>query len=76
MVCTSVFFYTVESLCILWKTTAEVRWREIGYEIFQILERRSRTNSGCASMRGVDVIMSVDDMPRYAKFNLPLSLPI
>ena len=29
-------------------------------------------------MRGVDVIMSekVDDMPRYAKFNLPLSLPI
>ena len=29
-------------------------------------------------MRGVDVIMSekVDDMPRYAKFKFPLSLPI
>ena len=58
--------------------SAEVRWREMGYEIFQALERHSGTNFGYAITRWVDVIMpeKVDDMPRYAKFNLPLPLPI
>jgi hypothetical protein len=38
--------------------------------------RSSRTNFGYASVRGVDLKMSekVEDMPRYVKFTLPLSL--
>ena len=56
--------------------TGEVRWRETEYENSQALKRFSRTYFGHASVRGADMIMSenVDDMPRHAKFNLPLSL--
>ena len=73
-----VFFRLLRACASFGGWTGEVRWRETGYEISQALKRLSRTNFGYASVRGVDMIMSenVDDMPRYAKFNLPLSLPI
>ena len=73
-----VFFRLLRACASFGGWTGEVRWRETGYEISQALKRLSRTNFGYASVRGVDMIISenVDDMPRYAKFNLLLSLPI
>jgi mannosyl-oligosaccharide alpha-1,2-mannosidase len=63
---------------MLWKMTGEVRWHKRGYEIFQALERHSRTNFGYASVRGVDVSLSekVNHMPWYSKFAFPLSLQV
>lgn len=58
---------TVESLFILWKTTSEEKWREMGWEIFQSIERSTRTQYGYAVV--VDVFQSPaqlrDEMPSY-----------
>jgi mannosyl-oligosaccharide alpha-1,2-mannosidase len=57
---------TVESLYILWKTTGDVKWRERGYEIFQAIDRVSKTDFGYASIKEVDQIepQKYDSMPR------------
>ncbi|KAJ7066169.1 glycoside hydrolase family 47 protein [Mycena amicta] len=58
---------TIESLYILYRLTGESRWRNMGWRIFQAIERETRTPSGYASLRTVEVSPGVqeDDMPSY-----------
>ncbi|CAK5283338.1 unnamed protein product [Mycena citricolor] len=58
---------TVESLYILWRVTGETRWREMGWKIFQAIERESRTASGYASLQYTEKSPAplLDEMPSY-----------
>ncbi|KAF4567315.1 hypothetical protein EYR40_006312 [Pleurotus pulmonarius] len=58
---------TVESLYLLWKVTGDHRWRERGWLIFEAIERETKTKSGYASLRSVEVKPGVQDdsMPSY-----------
>ncbi|KAJ2393899.1 mannosyl-oligosaccharide alpha-1,2-mannosidase [Coemansia sp. RSA 2603] len=44
---------TVESLFILWRITGEVRWRELGWRVFEAFERWARLHEGYAGLRDV-----------------------
>ncbi|KAF8909304.1 glycoside hydrolase family 47 protein [Gymnopilus junonius] len=58
---------TVESLYVLWKVTGDEKWRSRGWDIFEALERETKTSNGYASLQFVDRIPSqkVDSMPSY-----------
>lgn len=58
---------TIESLYLMWRTTGDERWRERGWEIFQAIDKRTRTKYGFASARGVSSRKPalVDEMPSY-----------
>ncbi|CAK5267461.1 unnamed protein product [Mycena citricolor] len=58
---------TVESLYILWRVTGERRWREMGWTIFQAIERETRTAAGYAAIKSAEMSPAVqmDDMPSY-----------
>ncbi|KAF7309201.1 alpha-1,2-Mannosidase [Mycena kentingensis (nom. inval.)] len=58
---------TVESLYILWRVTGQSRWREMGWKIFQSIERETKTPAGYASLRTVEVSPGIkeDDMPSF-----------
>ncbi|KAJ7625647.1 glycoside hydrolase family 47 protein [Roridomyces roridus] len=58
---------TVESLYIMWRVTGETRWREMGWQIFEAIERETRTESGYASVASVEVVggFKSDSMPSY-----------
>ncbi|KAI6024438.1 glycoside hydrolase family 47 protein [Pisolithus marmoratus] len=58
---------TVESLYLMWRTTGDDRWRERGWEIFQAIEKYTRTAYGFTSVRGVDreTPVKLDEMPSY-----------
>ncbi|GAW05975.1 glycoside hydrolase family 47 protein [Lentinula edodes] len=58
---------TLESLYILWRTTGNNKWRDRGWKIFESIERHTKTPSGYASLRTVEVLPAVkdDDMPSY-----------
>ena len=62
----------------MWRTTGDVKWRERGYEIFQAIEKHTRTTYGYTSVRGVtgneDNVEKLDDMPRY--FSPTFSFPV
>jgi mannosyl-oligosaccharide alpha-1,2-mannosidase len=57
---------TVESLYILWKTTGDTKWRDWGWEIFEAIERVTKTRTGYAFVRHVDKMPPPlgDAMPR------------
>jgi len=57
---------TLESLYLMWRTTGDERWRERGWEIFQSIDKRTRTKYGFASAHGVAANKPalVDEMPR------------
>jgi mannosyl-oligosaccharide alpha-1,2-mannosidase len=56
---------TVESIFYMWRLTGDYKWRERGYEIFQAIEKHTRTEYGYTSVMGVDgVPYQMDDMPR------------
>lgn len=62
---------TVESLYILWRTTGDVKWRNRGWDIFQAIERHTKTDSGYSN---IDMVHTshptpMDSMPRYAPRN-------
>ncbi|KAF5377767.1 hypothetical protein D9757_008115 [Collybiopsis confluens] len=58
---------TLESLYLLWKITGNVKWRDRGWKIFESIERHTKTPTGYASLKTVEVIPAVkdDDMPSY-----------
>ncbi|KAJ7699061.1 glycoside hydrolase [Mycena rosella] len=58
---------TIESLYIMWRVTGESKWREMGWRIFQAIERETRTPVGYASLKTVEVSPGIkqDDMPSY-----------
>ncbi|KAJ7044145.1 glycoside hydrolase family 47 protein [Mycena alexandri] len=58
---------TIESLYIMWRVTGEAKWREMGWRIFEAIEREARTPSGYASLRSVEISPShkLDQMPSY-----------
>ena len=57
---------TVESFYILWRTTGDVKWRHRGWDVFQAIERYTRTHSGYSSVENVDTAhpTPLDEMPR------------
>jgi mannosyl-oligosaccharide alpha-1,2-mannosidase len=57
---------TVESLYIMWRVTRDEKWRDMGWRIFEALEREARTPVGYANLHTVDVApgMKQDAMPR------------
>ncbi|KAJ3720975.1 glycoside hydrolase family 47 protein [Lentinula raphanica] len=58
---------TLESLYLLWRTTGNNKWRDRGWKIFESIERHTKTPSGYASLKTVEVLPAVkdDDMPSY-----------
>jgi mannosyl-oligosaccharide alpha-1,2-mannosidase len=57
---------TIESLYIMWRVTKETRWREMGWRIFEAIERETRTPIGYASLKTVEISpgIKMDSMPR------------
>ena len=57
---------TIESIYIMWRTTGDPVWRERGWEIFQAIEKQSKTPSGYASSNNValDPATQIDEQPR------------
>jgi Glycosyl hydrolase family 47 len=45
---------TLESMFIMWRTTKDPIWREKGWAIWEAIENKTRTDSGYASVIGVD----------------------
>jgi len=62
----------VESLYLLWKTTGERRWREYAWEIFESIEKHTKTESGYASVEieGNGNVVKKDEMPRCVRLVL------
>lgn len=60
-------FQTIESLYILWRVTGETKWREMGWRIFEAIERETRTTVGYACLKTVEILPSLktDAMPSY-----------
>ncbi|KAJ7645912.1 glycoside hydrolase family 47 protein, partial [Mycena polygramma] len=58
---------TVESLYLMWRITGETKWREMGWQIFEAIERETRTPVGYASLETVEFLPShkMDAMPSY-----------
>ncbi|KAJ7250458.1 glycoside hydrolase family 47 protein [Mycena haematopus] len=58
---------TVESLYIMWRVTGETKWREMGWRIFEAIERETRTPIGYASLKTVEISpgIKMDSMPSY-----------
>jgi len=56
----------VESMYLMWKTTGQESWRERGWQMFQAMERNTRTRTAYASVQDVDAhrIRHLDGMPR------------
>ena len=57
---------TVESFYILWRTTGDVKWRHRGWDVFQAIQRHTKTDSGYSSVLNVDTAHPTpkDEMPR------------
>ncbi|KLO19007.1 seven-hairpin glycosidase [Schizopora paradoxa] len=58
---------TIESLFILWRTTGDEVWRELGWRIYLSIEKECRTPSGYAQMNDVrNASLGLQDsMPSY-----------
>ncbi|KAF7308236.1 alpha-1,2-Mannosidase [Mycena chlorophos] len=58
---------TIESLYVLYRVTGDSKWREMGWRIFQSIERETRTEAGYASLSFVEVSPGIksDSMPSY-----------
>ncbi|KAE9399903.1 glycoside hydrolase family 47 protein [Gymnopus androsaceus JB14] len=58
---------TLESLYLLWRITGNSKWRDRGWKIFESIERHTKTSTGYASLKSVEVLPAVkdDDMPSY-----------
>lgn len=68
------FLQTLESMFLLYRTTRDPKWRERGWEIWKAIESKTRTNSGYASVYGVQKATpsAQDSMPRYVVFERSL----
>lgn len=51
----------------MWQTTHNPRWRDLGWNIFQAIEREAKTKSGYATIYDVDSSPArlVDEMPSF-----------
>ncbi|KAA1469091.1 mannosidase [Dentipellis sp. KUC8613] len=56
---------TIESLYMLWRATGDVRWREYGWNIFQAIERNTKTGAAYAA------VVDVGQMPLAWKNSMP-----
>ena len=59
----------MESLYLLWMT-GEYRWREYAWQIFESIEKHTKTESGYASVEiaGDGKVSKKNEMPRYVGF--------
>ncbi|KAI2499773.1 mannosyl-oligosaccharide 1-2-alpha-mannosidase [Fragilaria crotonensis] len=56
----------VESLFVLYRTTGEVRYREMAWQVFQSIEKHCKVDHGYASLKDVnDPSSHLDDMPSF-----------
>ncbi|KAI1785675.1 seven-hairpin glycosidase [Ganoderma leucocontextum] len=57
---------TIESMYIMWRTTGDPVWRERAWDIFQAIERETKTQSGYASLKNVaeSPAPKTDEQPR------------
>ena len=55
---------------LMWRLTRDERWRVHGYNVFQAIERETKTNSGYAAVRHVEHTPAIlkDSMPRCVLF--------
>ncbi|KAF9474075.1 seven-hairpin glycosidase [Pholiota conissans] len=58
---------TVESLFYMWRITGDPKWRDRAYEIYQAIEKYTRTELGYASVNNVDSTTggNMDEMPSF-----------
>ncbi|KAJ7918615.1 glycoside hydrolase family 47 protein [Mycena leptocephala] len=58
---------TIESLYLMWRVTGETKWREMGWRIFEAIERETRTPIGYATLKTVEITPGLknDAMPSY-----------
>lgn len=58
---------TVESLFLMWRLTRDERWRIHGWNIFQAIERETKTDSGYTSIHNVESSPAAgkNSMPSY-----------
>lgn len=61
---------TLESMFVLWRTTKDQRWRDHGWEIWDAIDKKTRTSSGYASQNGVSGANPVpqESMPRCVPY--------
>ena len=45
---------TLESLYLLWRITGEARWRDYGWNIFEAIEKQTKTPFGYTSVGDVE----------------------
>ena len=52
---------------IMWRTTGDPVWRERAWDIFQAIERETKTQSGYASVKSVaqSPARRMDEQPRW-----------
>jgi mannosyl-oligosaccharide alpha-1,2-mannosidase len=50
----------------MWRVTGETKWREMGWRIFEAIERETRTPIGYATLKTVEITPGLknDAMPR------------
>ena len=55
---------------VLYRTTKDAKWRERGWQIWEAIESKTRTESGYTSVTGVHVKQPhyLNSMPRYVIF--------
>ncbi|KAJ3516943.1 hypothetical protein NLJ89_g816 [Agrocybe chaxingu] len=56
---------TVESLYLLWRITGDFKWRDRGWNIFEAIERETKTDSGYATLYSVETGGKEERMPSY-----------
>jgi len=58
---------TLESMFVLYRTTKDPKWRERGWQIWEAIESKTRTDSGYTSVSNVNVKQPfhLDSMPSY-----------
>jgi hypothetical protein len=58
---------TIESVYVLYRTTRDSIWREIGWDMFQSLERYTRYKVGYNSIKNVEqgIPTRLNEMPRF-----------
>jgi hypothetical protein len=57
---------------MLYRTTRDLKWRELGWDMFLALERYTRYSSGYSSIKYVDegTPVQINEMPRFVQISV------
>ncbi|KZV97787.1 seven-hairpin glycosidase [Exidia glandulosa HHB12029] len=58
---------TMESMYVMWRVTGDKKWREHGWQMWEAIEAKTRTESGFSSVTGVESVnpQKTDSQPSY-----------